>query len=207
MLLVRMGRPREFDEQEVLDRALGAFWTHGYEATSMADLTQAMGLAKGSIYKGFGDKRSLLLRALDAYLEAGRAGYGAVDDPDLPAAQVLRTWLRKVAALATDGFPRKGCFGVNCATELGPHDAEVRDLIEAHNRWLHQQLARTIQRGVRAGELRGDLRPTEAARWVTTVMAGMQVRGKLGISRREANRMAELAVEALADNSNNKEHG
>ena len=192
-----MGRPREFDEDEVTQRALEAFWNRGYQATSMANLTEAMGLAKGSVYKGFGDKKSLFLRALDIYLENGRAEYRAVDDQELSAEQVVRAWLKKVAELATDGAPRKGCFGVNCATELGPHDTEVRTRIEAHEAWLHRRLARTIQRGVDAGEFRQDLRPADAARWVTTVMAGMQVRGKVGISRREANRMADFAMEAL----------
>ena len=67
-----MGRPREFDEDGVLERALHVFWRLGYEATSVTDLMEATGLAKGSLYKAFGDKRSLFLKALDRYLERGR---------------------------------------------------------------------------------------------------------------------------------------
>ena len=71
---IPMARPREFDIEEVLTTALDVFWAHGYDATSMSDLMEATGLAKGSLYKGYGDKKSLFMRALDSYLSSANAG-------------------------------------------------------------------------------------------------------------------------------------
>ena len=69
-----MARPREFDIEEVLTKVLDAFWLHGYDATSMSDLERATGIAKGSLYKGYGDKKSLFTQALDSYLSQANAG-------------------------------------------------------------------------------------------------------------------------------------
>ena len=75
----RLGRPREFDPEVALERALEAFWTHGYDATSITDLLDATGLAKGSLYKGFGDKKHLFTLALDAYLADANSGLAECD--------------------------------------------------------------------------------------------------------------------------------
>jgi TetR/AcrR family transcriptional repressor of nem operon len=68
-----VGRPRQFDEAEVLDAAIQAFWAKGYEATSMADLLEVTGLHKGSLYQAFGDKHTLFVAALRRYLEGMRS--------------------------------------------------------------------------------------------------------------------------------------
>ena len=192
-----MGRPRECDESEVLGLALEAFWRRGYEATSMSDLMQATGLAKGSLYKGFGDKRALFLRTLDTYLAQGRSAYEQIDDGVRSAHAVLRDWLGHVVQLATDGTPRKGCFGVNCVVELGPHDEEVRERMRMQDRWLRRRLEQTVERGIEAGEFRAGLDPGDAARWIATVMGGLLVQGKLGTSRRTLAAMCDFALEAV----------
>lgn len=192
-----MGRPREFDEDEVIDRALEAFWTHGYEATSMADLMEATGLAKGSVYKGFGDKRSFFLRTLDVYLERGRAHLADfVAESESPLA-TLRKWLSNVVGMAVCDGVRKGCFSINCSIELAPHDEEVRARLQEHERLLERHYETLIRRGIELGEFRDDLDARAAARWVTTVIGGIQVAAKTGLTRKDADEMVDLAIEAL----------
>jgi TetR/AcrR family transcriptional repressor of nem operon len=193
-----MARPREFDEEEVLERALEVFWTRGYEATSLTDLMEATGLAKGSVYKGFGDKHSFFLRTLDRYLARGRALYAALDDGSRNALSILRDWLVQGVEMSTGGGLRKGCFGVNCTVELAPHDPEVRKRMRDHERRLEAMYARTIQRGIEEASMRPDLDPHLAARFVTTTVGGVQVAAKTGMSRAEALGMVELTLAALA---------
>lgn len=190
------GRPREFDEDEVLDRALGVFWEHGYEATSVADLMQATGLAKGSLYKAFGDKRQLFLRALERYLEGGRDDLGDIARGDSAKAS-LRFWLTNIVSMATCTGVRRGCLAVNCTVELAPHDDELRDVLRRQERAVERVYARLIARGIEQGEFRSDLDPDASARWVTTIINGLQVRGKLGLTKAAGMETVEMSLAAL----------
>ncbi|MFN0251192.1 MAG: TetR/AcrR family transcriptional regulator [Kofleriaceae bacterium] len=180
----------------MLEAALALFWKNGYEATSLADLVEATGLAKGSLYKGFGDKRTLFIRALDSYLTAARA---ALRDRARAASafEALRSWMVGAAEMATCSGVRRGCMAVNCAIELGPHDEEVRRLLRDHEQLLERSYVELIQRSIAEGKLR-KMDPETAARWITTIIGGLQVRGKLGISRAQALEAVDLALGALA---------
>ncbi len=190
------GRPREFDEDEVLERALGVFWEHGYAATSLTDLLEATGLAKGSLYKAFGDKRQLFLAALDRYLEKGRTSLDLAAAAGSPK-QTLRTWLTNAMSMATCTGVRRGCFGVNCTIELAPHDEELRERLRKQTRGLEQIYTRLIAAGIDAGEFREGLDPAAAARWLTTMIDGLQVRGKLGLTKAAAQETVDLTLSAL----------
>ena len=192
-----MARPREFDEDEVLDKALDAFWARGYEATSLADLMAATGLAKGSLYKGFGDKRSLFLRALERYLDRGFDGLRTLGHESDTGAELLRRWLASVVAMATCSGLRKGCLVVNCTIELAPHDGEIRTILRKQEKRLEQVYAALVSRGIADGSLRPDLDPETSAEWLTTLIGGLQVRGKLGLTRTQAEHAVDMAMSAL----------
>lgn len=190
--MVPVGRPREFDEQEVLDRALVAFWTHGYEATSLVDLVEATGLKKGSLYQAFGDKHSLLLLALDHYLTRARQRMRAcLDGPG-----ELRSRLRGVLSSGC-ADQKRGCFAVNCLVELAPHDEEVQALLARHFRETEKLFARTIERGVEAGELTSALPPKELARLLQVVLTGAAASSKGHLTGAQANATIEVALSAL----------
>jgi TetR/AcrR family transcriptional repressor of nem operon len=190
------GRPREFDEDEVLDKALGVFWEHGYSATSLSDLLESTGLAKGSLYKAFGDKRQLFVRALERYLERGRNSLDDLSRGGSPRA-VLRKWLMNVVDMVTCAGVRKGCMAVNCTIELAPHDEELRGILRHQEKALERIYARLIAAGVEAGEFRTGLDPHAGARWLTTMVDGLQVRGKLGLTRNAALETVDMALDAL----------
>ena len=192
-----MGRPREFDEEEVIERAGDAFWENGYEATSITDLEVATGLAKGSLYKAFKGKHDLFIRALDRYLEQGRARMKVRLDAAACKADGLADWLRTIADMATTGPVRKGCFAVNCAVELAPSDPVVRQRLAGHERHVEQLYAEAIQDGIDRGQFSAEIDPAAAARFVHGMIHGIQTLGKSSLTRDEAERLVQLTLRAL----------
>jgi TetR/AcrR family transcriptional regulator, transcriptional repressor for nem operon len=149
-----MARLREFDTDEVMEAVINAFWERGYEATSLADLMAVTGLQKGSIYKAFGDKRSLFLKALQAYLDRQ---YSLISEAlSQPAPQ------QAIAAMfqfLADSTPRanKGCFAVNSLMELAPHDPEVSKMLEYQYSRIGKLMEKAIAQGQKTGVFRKDL--------------------------------------------------
>src|SRR5262245_6996300 len=138
-----MARPRSFEIDEALDSAIEVFWDRGYEASSMTDLMDAMGLQKGSIYKAWKDKRSLFLAALRRYLDQGHERLQALATGEPKAA--LQTLLGHFTSSCTQS--KRGCFAMNTGVELGPHDARVVKLLAAHHARVVDLFADVIRRG------------------------------------------------------------
>ncbi len=192
--MVPVGRPREFDEREVLERALEVFWERGYEATSVADLLEATGLKKGSLYQAFGDKREFFLRALEHYVRRGEARVQARLEGEGP----LRVRLREaLSSTCTDPNRKRGCFAVNCLVELAPHDPQVRALIARHFRSIERLVEAAIERGVQAGEVQAKAPPAQLARLLQTVLTGAAAASKGHLSASEASAVVELALYSL----------
>lgn len=123
------GRPRAFDEAQALDAALHLFWQRGYEATSLDDLTEAMGISRSSFYGCFGTKHALLIRALEHYAARGIGGLSRIRAAAKSPREALQAMLCAVAD--AEGGPR-GCMMTNCIVELAPHDPEVADIATRH---------------------------------------------------------------------------
>ena len=192
-----MARPREFDFDEALDAAMAAFWDHGYEATSLADLMDATGLQKGSIYKAFGSKHELFLQALERYFDKA---YGnmreAIEGPRSPR-QGIRKWLELVVSTCNDPKTRRGCFALNAVVELGPHDEDTARRVKGQFSRIEKILANTIQRGQEQGELRNDRPPQELAETLFMLANGMLATSKGVHSKARLHRIAEHALEIL----------
>jgi TetR/AcrR family transcriptional regulator, transcriptional repressor for nem operon len=193
-----MARPREFDIDEALDAAMGAFWGRGYEGTSLADLMHAMGVQKGSIYKAFGDKHALFLCALQRYLdkmyEAQRDTLAGARSPRA----ALRAWLdRLIEAAPAEGGSCRGCLAVNTLVELGPHDEQARAILEAHFERMRALLMEQIRRGQEAGEFRRDVDAGECARFLMTMVAGLLGSLKGATSKPDARRLAQTTLQLL----------
>jgi TetR/AcrR family transcriptional regulator, transcriptional repressor for nem operon len=157
----------------------------------------AMGLAKGSVYKGFGDKKSLFLRALDRYLERGyRRLKERVTEPGSPR-ENLRFALHAQVDMAVAEGDQRGCFAVNCIVELAPHDKDVQAKLRRHLRRVERLYADALKRGALLGEFRSNLEPKRASRWLSTVLSGIQVGGKAGMTRAEGIQMVEFTLNAL----------
>ena len=192
-----MARPREFDEAEVLAKAMDVFWTHGYDTTSITDLMDATGLAKGSLYKGFGDKKHLFALALDAYLADANSRLAECDASSETGREALEQVFAGVVAMSTGSGVRRGCLSVNSAIELGPHDSTVRNRLRRNTRQKEDTFATIISRGIADGSLRKNLDPQAAARCITTMTNGLQVRGKLGLTQREAEETVAMSIQTF----------
>src|SRR5712692_5546517 len=152
-----VGRPKEFDREEVLGKALGVFWVQGYDATSLDDLTAAMGIGRASLYNEFGDKHSLFVTALDRYRFERRAEFLRVlEESDSVRAALATVFRTRVKALWADEN-RRGCLLVNTTAELASCDPDVAArAVESFDRTAGY-IRSALERGKESGELAADL--------------------------------------------------
>jgi AcrR family transcriptional regulator len=190
-----IGRPRAFDMDTALDRALQVFWRKGYEGTSLSDLTMAMGINRPSLYAAFGNKEDLFRKALDRYAE-GPAAYTrtALDEPTARA--VVEQLLHGVVDLLTDPRTPQGCLAVQGALACGDAAAAIRQELVARRVAGEAALCQRLERARTDGDLPADADPTDLARYVTTVAQGMAVQAAGGVSREALRRVVEMALRA-----------
>jgi TetR/AcrR family transcriptional repressor of nem operon len=181
------GRPREFDKDTALDAAMALFWRQGYEATSLDDLTQAMGLSRSSFYGCFGSKHDTLVAAVRRYagLRLAQLEGRVAAEPD--TGKALRS---AVTALAGVGGGREGCFLINCTVELAPHDPEIESLSRQHLERLEAVVARLLARHVGAADTAS---VTAQARALLSLATGASVMQKAGATPAAINELLAAA--------------
>ena len=178
-----MARPREFDLDEALQRAMQAFWSHGYEATSLSDLMEAMDLQKGSIYKAFGDKHSLFISALKHYLDEVHQFDTKMIEKAASPRDGIRNWLNTDLKNTCGQDLKRGCLMVNALSERAYKDNEVADQIKKHISQLSQLLTKTIKRGQDLGELRNDFKAVDITQIIIVSLFGMLTLSKEPMSK------------------------
>ncbi len=149
-----MARPKSFDPDEALDEAMRAFWRRGYAATSIHDLTEAMGINKFSLYSTFGDKRAVFLAALDRYTK--RVVGTMLADLEAPEAGLaeIRQYFEIIVGGATRSHEVCGCLMTNSGIELAPEDAEIRRKVRKHLRRMRRAFAQALGNAAVRGGLR-----------------------------------------------------
>ncbi|MEU1314621.1 TetR/AcrR family transcriptional regulator [Streptomyces tibetensis] len=188
-----MARTKEFDPDAALQAALELFWRRGYEATSMSDLVAHLGVGRASIYATFGSKHELYLKALDRYHDPQLLNELSLPGPALPA---VRAVVRRFAAESTaDDRRLTGCFIVNTAAELAPHDSAARRRVEHSWDQLETLLRSALVRAQAQGELEEDRDPRTLARMLLVLMQGLRVVGK---ASSDPGRVRDAAEQALA---------
>lgn len=193
-----MARLREFDMDEVLDAAMQAFWQRGYEATSLSDLMAVTGLQKGSLYKAFKDKHTLFLQALGRYLDqAYQFHRHEITQATSPKAG-LRQWLQHTLDLYGGYADCRGCFGVNALVELAPHDAAVKQRVQASHDRIQRLLEAAIAAGQTAGELRQDIDAHDLALLLLLLLTGMFASLKASMPRDVMQQQVEVVLALLA---------
>jgi AcrR family transcriptional regulator len=190
-----MGRPRSFNAEKALDRALLVFWRKGYEGASLSDLTKAMGINRPSLYAAFGDKEKLFRKVLDRYAD-GRAGYvrEALNEPTARGA--AERLLRGAADLLNDSPNPRGCLLVQGALACGKRAASVRRELISRRAAGEAAVRRRFQRAKSQGDLPADADAGGLARYVVAVVHGMAVQAAGGASRSDLRRIAEMALRA-----------
>lgn len=191
-----VGRPRAFDVDQALDRALEVFWRKGYEGATLCDLTAAMGINPPSLYAAFGNKEGLFRKALDRYWTVRTAFWEeALAAPTArDAAAVL---LRGTAKFLSDPCHPKGCLAVHGALASGEDTDCIRQELEKRRGTGLAAIRERLKRAKREGDLPADADPAILARFLATVIEGMAVQAASGASRRDLDRVAETALRAF----------
>jgi AcrR family transcriptional regulator len=191
------GRPREFDMNSALDKALIAFTERGYHATSISDLTEAMELTAGSVYKAFKDKRGVFLAVFDHYRRLGRAKLEA----GIAAADTGREKIRRMLMYYVDlsyGDPgRNGCLVVGAANDLALFDEEAAARVKTAFESDQRLIADLIRIGQSDGTIHADVEPDATALTLLCLTKGVRIIGKTGRRREEMRAVADIAMTLL----------
>ena len=190
------GRPRSFDRDTALEKALRAFWEHGYEATSVADLTRTMGIAAPSLYAAFGDKRTLFEEVVEVYVRryGGFIERALAEEPTARGA--IDRVLREAAVEYTVPGRPPGCLVISAAVNATPASAEVTEALRVMRERNARAFASRIRAGVAAGELPADTDASALARFAASVLQGMSQQSRDGVGREELEAVAATAMRA-----------
>ncbi|QWK80966.1 TetR/AcrR family transcriptional regulator [Ochrobactrum sp. BTU1] len=191
-----MARPREFDRDAALKKALGVFWAKGFAATSTDDLREAMGIGRQSLYGAFGDKRTLYLEALDTYQQMSNTGHvSRLCGPISP----LKGIENLLAGIVVDDDSERalGCMGVGSVSEFGATDPDLNARRSAASMALGRRIAERVSEGQKLGEVNAALNPNEAAAFIQMTMTGLQIAARGGAKAADLKAMARFATERL----------
>jgi AcrR family transcriptional regulator len=191
----RRGRPRAFDADAALDRAVNVFWEKGYAGASLPDLTKAMGINRPSLYAAYGNKAELFHKALDRYRQGPLAAMRAALDAPTARAAVERLLFAAVDLQTNPRTPR-GCLMVQGALTCGDSGECARKELLAVRRKHEHLLRDRFIRAIEEGDLPQDVDAADLSRYISTVIRGMAVQAASGATRAELKRVAELALRA-----------
>ncbi len=177
-----------------------AFWERGYEATSVQDLVERMGINRFSLYSTFGGKHDLFLAALDRYrdevvarrlqrMERSTAGLGAI-----------RAYFRELVAFLVAAGGTKACLMMNSQVELVPHDADTAGRVQAHFERMNAAFHTALARARKNGELGSTHTPRNLAKYLTASAQGLCVMAKSGLARRELDAYVRVMLSVLTEN-------
>ncbi|WP_395110961.1 TetR/AcrR family transcriptional regulator [Actinomadura sp. SCN-SB] len=190
-----MARTKEFDPDEALQKALELFWERGYEATSMADLVQHLGIARASIYATFGGKHDLYVKAFERYLQTRDPDVVEVLSQPGPALPAVRALVEAYAEESLCDERRRGCMVVNAAVEVMPRDPQIARRVEASWDTVETALTSALTRARAQGEISSEKDPRALARFLLVVMQGLRV---LGRAHPDPGRLRDATAQALA---------
>jgi len=192
----KTGRPISFDKDAALEAAMLLFWERGFEGTSMADLTQAMGLNPSSIYAAFGDKHALFSLAVKRYMDS-RAQYAtnALEEPTLE--RVIRALFDStVAFLTTPGHPST-CMTLAGAMGCSVDAAPARELMTEIRKQNEVAMRERLLQARKSGELSKDVNVDDYTRYLSSILAGLSIQAANGSTKAELKRTAQMALRHL----------
>jgi AcrR family transcriptional regulator len=191
-----MGRTREFCVDEALAKALDVFWRNGFEGSSLAELTDAMGIARPSLYATYGNKEQLYRQALDLYEERYM---GFVRDAlnEASAHEVVAKILYGFVDVGTGSGSPPGCMGTNGALACSTSAASIKEELYRRRAALESALAERLERARLAGDLPKSSSPADLAGFVMTMAGGIAVQAAGGTSGASLRRVVALALNAL----------
>ncbi|AKD57421.1 TetR/AcrR family transcriptional regulator [Spirosoma radiotolerans] len=179
-----MARTKDFDQQDVLQKAVCLFWEKGYNGTSMQDLVDGLGISRSSLYDTFGDKYQLYLKALNLYKQQYESQVNKLTGQATSAKAAIQKLLEMVVDELLTDQQRKGCFTVNAGIELANQDSQVSQLVRETEQQLEQAFIGIIRQGQENGEIGKEKDAQALARFLNNTIKGIQVSVKSTSDRR-----------------------
>lgn len=189
----RRGRPPAFNRDEALEKAMQIFWEHGYEGTSMAELMEAMGMNKPSIYAAFGNKEDLFHKALQKYLSGPSAFVrDAVLEPT--ARQVVKVLLTKAVELLTAQTPPRGCLIVQGALSCGPESKQIQQKLISYRSNFEKSLKERFELAKANSDLPKDADTAILAKYVAIIHQGISVQAASGATKDDLMAVVDIVM-------------
>ena len=191
--MTTMGRPRQFDTEEALDKALDVFWRNGYDSTSISELTHAMGISPPSLYAAFGNKENLFRAALDRYADKRKDVWVELAKEPTARAMMRRLFDRVIEFYGDKDNPNY-CMLVKGTMSSGDCGTVLAEHLSAKRAESEMMLVERFTKAKAAGELPDDIEPRDLAGYYMTVLDGMSVRAASGASSKQLRDVADLAM-------------
>lgn len=192
-----MGRLKEFDEDKAIDGAVDCFWARGYEATSVRDLAQHMGIGGASLYNAYGGKRALFVKALERYANrSSRERIARLEATGLPK-EAIEAFLAEIIERSLKDRARKGCLLVNSALDVAPHDAEIGKVVAGYLDEIRAFFQRNIEAGRRAGQMPRSLDAVATSAHLLGILLGIRVLARTRPDRALLESIARPALDLL----------
>jgi AcrR family transcriptional regulator len=190
------GRPRTFDSDLVLDRAIPVFWAKGYEGTAVDDLTKVMGINPSSFYAAFGNKGNAFMKTLDRYSQTSGGFFKvAMEQPSAHA------FAKKLLSCAVDSYTNPshpcGCLFMNAGLGLNRENKKVRQNLLQRRAGMEKVFAQRFERAVTNGDLPKQSSPLDLARYLIVTLQGLATQAATGTTRAELRKVVDLALSAF----------
>jgi TetR/AcrR family transcriptional repressor of nem operon len=191
-----MARPREFDEEAVLEKAAELFWKKGFERTSIADLVEHTNVHRGSLYDTFGDKNQLFLACLDRFRQHHyESVFGMLDEPGNPK-EILNRFFEDIIdrAMQENEEVRYGCLMTNTAMDRGGVDSNITSRIEAFTLDIETTFYNFLLRAQKSGHIKSKHSLRELARFLVNTRQGLIVMAKTATDRKVLQDICKVAL-------------
>jgi TetR/AcrR family transcriptional repressor of nem operon len=192
-----MARTKDFDENEVLTKAMQIFWHKGYNGTSMQDLVDGLGISRSSLYDTYKDKHTLYIKTLESYQCSASDKFRGIITTTPSAKETIKKILDWVGTDLLNDKQQKGCFMVNAEIEVAPHDAEVNKIICENDRQIEEAFYLIIQKGKDSGEIKNPQDARALARFIFNTVKGMRVSAKSTTDKTVFDDIISLTIAAL----------
>ncbi|ABQ07924.1 TetR/AcrR family transcriptional regulator [Flavobacterium johnsoniae] len=175
-----MARTKEFNEDQVLDKAIEIFWHKGYNGTSAQDLVNHLGLSRSSLYDTFGDKQKLFARALKKYHDENYIKIKEILETATNIKETLSVIFKLAVVESLEDRITKGCFMVNSAVELAMHDADIAKIVNDNRKIMEEVFYMAVKKGQELGQISSKQEARSLARFIFNNYSGIRVLARAG---------------------------
>jgi TetR/AcrR family transcriptional repressor of nem operon len=192
-----MARTKDFNEDEVLAKAVCVFWHKGYNGTSMQDLVDGLGISRSSLYDTYGDKHTLFVKALESYKDSASGELCNIISNTPSAKEAVRKLFEFTTRSLLNDEQHKGCFMVNTEVEVAPHDQEVSNIVSQNEQQVEDAFYKAIKKGQDTGEISKDKDARALARFIFNTVKGLRVTAKSTTDKAVFDDIVQLAISVL----------